>query len=456
MSQPIKILAKSVLWLIEALNWLLKALFFCLTWLLWPFKGLARFFYYQILLRLYRFYLFVMKRLGWSHSKLFQPIAAILVNKNLIHILVVLLGLVILIKNLSTARSASAAEEFIVKTPLAKLVADEYTNLEELIEDDQAASSQSTAGSLAYRERDLALSPQLGINTNEVIDAEDEEAGLIQEPATLTEDDLTPGSGAVATRTEIVDYTVQNGDTASSIAAKFGISVNTILWENNLSAKGLIKPGDTLRILPMTGIRHTVKRNQNLAGLADYYEVDLAKIAEANNLSTTAGLKVGQTLLIPGGRKIVVVAPVKSTPSKPAGSAPTVNTGKPSEQIVTGGKMVWPTLGHTVTQYYSWRHTALDIANKTGTPIYASGDGTVETAGWNSGGYGYHIVINHGGGKKTLYAHMSAFAVKAGDQVTKGQNIGAMGSTGRSTGPHVHFEVIINGKRANPLTYVSY
>ncbi len=118
--------------------------------------------------------------------------------------------------------------------------------------------------------------------------------------------------------------------------------------------------------------------------------------------------------------------------------------------------MVWPTVGHTVTQYYSWRHTALDIANKVGTPIYASGEGVVEVASWNAGGYGYQIVINHGGGRETRYAHLSAFAVKVGDRVTKGQNIGSMGSTGNSTGPHVHFEVIVNGKRANPLSYVVY
>lgn len=458
MSQPIKILAKLVLWLIELLHWLWRALIFCLTCLLWPFKGLARFFYYTIILRLYRFYLFVMKKLGWSQSKLFQPIAAILVNKNLIHILVVLLALVILWKNISAARSASAAEEFIVKTPLAKLVADEYSSLEELIEDNQMASPEQVASSLAYRERDAALNPQLGINTNEIIDVEDEEAGLIQEPGTLTEDDLTPNSGNIPTRTEIISYTVANGDTASSIAAKFGISVNTILWENNLTAKALIKPGDSLRILPMTGIRHSVKRNENLASIANYYEVEVDKIASANDLSSTAPLKIGQTLLVPGGRKIILAStPAKPNTTKPATTKPTyTNTGKPSDQVVSSGKMVWPTVGHTVTQYYSWRHTALDIANKTGTPIYAAAEGTVEIAGWNSGGYGYHIVINHGGGKKTLYAHLSSFAVKVGDQVSKGQNIGAMGSTGRSTGPHVHFEVIVNGKRSNPLSYVVY
>lgn len=456
MSQPVKIFAKLALSLIKLLHWSLRTAVFILTGLFWPFKGLARFLYFSIILRLYRFYLFVLKKLGWSQSKLFQPIASILVNKNLIHILVVLLGFLILWKNLSTARSASAAEEFIIKTPLAKLVADESVDLEELIEEYQVENPQS-AGSLAYRDRDAALNPQLGINTNEVIDVEDDEAGMIQEPGTITEDDLTPNSDNIATRTETIDYTVANGDTASSIASKFGISVNTILWENNLTAKGLIKPGDTLRILPMTGIRHSVKRNQNLTSIASYYEVDAQKIATANDLSLSSALKIGQSLLIPGGRKIVVATtPTKPSTTKPSTKPTAINGGKPSGQVVASGKMVWPTVGHTVTQYYSWRHNGLDIANKVGTPIYASGEGVVEVASWNAGGYGYQIVINHGGGRETRYAHLSAFAVKVGDRVTKGQNIGSMGSTGKSTGPHVHFEVIVNGKRANPLSYVVY
>ena len=116
----------------------------------------------------------------------------------------------------------------------------------------------------------------------------------------------------------------------------------------------------------------------------------------------------------------------------------------------------WPTAGHNITQYYSWRHTGIDIANKSGTAIYAADAGTVEIVGWNSGGYGNQIIIDHGGGKKTRYAHLSSFGVQAGETVSKGQYIGGMGSTGRSSGSHLHFEVIIDGKRYNPLNYVEY
>ena len=125
----------------------------------------------------------------------------------------------------------------------------------------------------------------------------------------------------------------------------------------------------------------------------------------------------------------------------------------PNAAPTAGNKMNWPTVGHRITQYYTWKHYAVDIANKTGTPIYAADSGEIEVAGWGTG-YGNQILIDHGGGKKTRYGHMSKFYVKKGDKVTKGQAIGEMGSTGWSTGPHLHFEVIINGVKQNPLNYI--
>ncbi len=456
MSKLIKFLANLALWLIKAIAWLFNFILNSLGYLFSPFRSLLRFFYHSFILRLYRFYLFVVKKLGWSNSRRFQPIASILVNKNLIHILVVLLAAVIVWQNINSVKGASAAEDFVAKTPLARLVSDDSSDDDIFIEEYQVDTLSSSGQSMAYNNREVALNPQTGISTNEVVDLEDEDSGLIQEGYVLTEDDITPTVDNVAKRTESIEYTVKNGDTAGSIANKFGVSVNTILWANNLSAKALIQPGDKLTILPMTGVMHQVKRNENLATIANFYEVDQSKISEVNGLSGSAMLKVGQSLLVPGGRK-VVVATIKKPSTKPASTKPLYINGKdPSTQIVAGGKMAWPTVGHTVTQYYSWRHNGLDIANKTGTPIYAAADGIVETASWNAGGYGYQVVINHGAGKQTRYAHMSAFAVKAGDSVSKGQNIGVMGSTGQSTGPHVHFEVMINGKRTNPLSYVVY
>jgi murein DD-endopeptidase MepM/ murein hydrolase activator NlpD len=110
-------------------------------------------------------------------------------------------------------------------------------------------------------------------------------------------------------------------------------------------------------------------------------------------------------------------------------------------------------VGVRITQYFSWSHHAVDIANHVGTPIYAADAGVVETEGWGRG-YGNQIVIDHGGGKKTRYGHLSKFYVSKGQEVEKGETIAAMGSTGNSTGPHLHFEVMINGTKYNPLNYV--
>jgi murein DD-endopeptidase MepM/ murein hydrolase activator NlpD len=116
-------------------------------------------------------------------------------------------------------------------------------------------------------------------------------------------------------------------------------------------------------------------------------------------------------------------------------------------------KLLWPTSGHVITQYYGWKHTGVDIDGDYSSPLYAAADGTVQKAGWNSGGYGLMILIDHPNGMTTRYGHASKLFVKAGDSVKKGQVIAMMGTTGRSTGTHLHFEVYVNGKRTNPLAY---
>ena len=160
-------------------------------------------------------------------------------------------------------------------------------------------------------------------------------------------------------------------------------------------------------------------------------------------------------IVIPDGKKIASATVTKpKTTSSYRLSSIVKDLVKPSAAKPAGNKMQWPTVGYRITQYYSWRHTGLDIGNKVGTPLYAADSGVVEKAGWNSGGYGNMVLINHGGGIKTRYAHASKLYVKVGDHVSKGEAVAAMGSTGRSTGPHIHFEVIINGRLLNPLNYI--
>ncbi len=251
---------------------------------------------------------------------------------------------------------------------------------------------------------------------------------------------------SLASRDRIEYYLVQSGDTILGIAQKFNLNVTTILWENNLTARGLIRIGQKLAILPTDGVSYKIKRGDTVAKIAQNYRVAADKITDFNQ---TTKLALGQIIIIPGGRPLAAPAPAPKPPTQV--TTPSQST---STAVRSSGKLQWPTTRRRITQYYTWRHTGVDIADPVGTPIYAGEDGIVETAGWNRGGYGYYIIIDHGNGLKTLYGHNSKLLVSAGERVTRGQQISNMGSTGRSTGPHLHFEVRLNGKRVNPLNYI--
>lgn len=250
---------------------------------------------------------------------------------------------------------------------------------------------------------------------------------------------------SLAGRDRIEYYQVQSGDTILGIAQKFNLSTTTILWENNLTARSLIRIGEKLAILPIDGVSYKIKRGDTIAKIAQRYRAEADRIADFNQ---TTSLIPGQTIIIPGGRPPAAPTPAPTPPAQVA------TPSKPTTTAVrSNSKFQWPTVHRRLTQYYTWRHTGVDIADAIGTPIYAAEDGVVETAGWNKGGYGYYIIIDHGNGLKTLYGHNSKLLVSAGERVTRGQQISNMGSTGRSTGPHLHFEVRLNGRRVNPLNY---
>jgi murein DD-endopeptidase MepM/ murein hydrolase activator NlpD len=248
---------------------------------------------------------------------------------------------------------------------------------------------------------------------------------------------------------EVTEYRVQEGDTVSGIAQKFGVSIDTIIWENDLKSVDAIKPKQILRILPETGIRHSVKRGETVYSIAKYYSVDAQNIIDYpfNTFSNdeTFALTAGQELFVPDGikPKAVIVDQQRYA----------AKTVAPIPGVVGEGTFNWPTSG-TITQRYSWYHPAVDIASKSAPGIIAAQGGTVVTAGWNAGGYGNYVIVDHGNGYKTLYAHMidGSIVVKAGDRVNQGQRLGTMGSTGRSTGPHLHFEIISSSGKLNPLT----
>lgn len=248
-------------------------------------------------------------------------------------------------------------------------------------------------------------------------------------------------------RDKVISYTVQEGDTVGTIATKFGVSEDTIRWQNNLKSKNAIKVGQTLEILPVTGVVHKVQKGDTVYSIAKHYDSSAQSIVDfpyntfAND--ETFALAIGQTIVVPDGVKPAEVLwnPVARIRQI------TPNAGT----VVASGSFVWPT-GGTITQRYAWYHPGLDIANSAAPGVLAADAGTVIVPAYMAGGYGNYIIIDHGNGFRTLYGHLSQIYVTPGQTVKRGDAIGKMGSTGRSTGTHLHFEVSKNGSKINPLT----
>ena len=266
----------------------------------------------------------------------------------------------------------------------------------------------------------------------------------------LVKPDLTATEINPKVRDSIITYVVQEKDTISEIAENFNLSTNTILWANNIGPRDFIKPGQELIILPVTGVTHTITKGDTLTAIASRYRAKADNILEVNKLADSSELKIGAKIVVPDGIPPAPAVPAQSSSSRLADIR---SIFKPVQPIA--GKLNWPTTAKRITQYFlGWRHSGIDIGVKTGQPIYAAEDGIITTAGWNSGGYGYYIIIDHGNGFSTLYGHNSDLYVKKGERVKKGDVIAASGSTGRSTGPHLHFEVRVSGDRVNPLDYL--
>jgi murein DD-endopeptidase MepM/ murein hydrolase activator NlpD len=251
-------------------------------------------------------------------------------------------------------------------------------------------------------------------------------------------------------RSEVLNYTVQKGDTVSTIAQKFGISQNTVRWENDLT-NDTLNVGDVLKILPVTGIYYKVQKGDTVYSIAKKFDTNAQKIVDwqFNDFANpeTFSLVAGQMLIVPDAIKPSEQPFVKHEVYLAQG---------PSATNFSASGFTWPAHG-IVSQFASWYHMALDVAAPVGTPIFAAKSGTVvsvEVGGWNYG-YGNNVIIDHGNGYKTLYAHMSAVSVNAGDQVVGGSTvIGSVGLTGRTTGAHVHFELRRGDTVINPLPFL--
>ena len=252
-------------------------------------------------------------------------------------------------------------------------------------------------------------------------------------------------SGPLRVSTEDIDfpisdaisvYEVKKGDTIEDVAKLFDVSVNTIMWANNLSSRKITK-GDTLIILPITGIKHNVKKGDTIASIAKKYRADEGDVAIYNGLAVDTALSVGDTIIVPDGEIDIVQT------SKP--KAPKTKKSRILNSYVystPSGFLIRPIVGGRKTQGLHG-HNGIDLASSVGAPILASASGRIIAAkvGGYNGGYGNMIIVSHENGVQTVYAHLKAVNVTVGQEVSQGQVIGELGNTGRSTGPHLHFEV---------------
>lgn len=399
-----------------------------------PFKVTGLFFIRFIGIPLYRLLFFVRRYiqkvlLPAKHRFLF-----LISNRYTIHVVMIVIVTGVTWVNLS-ARDVRA-EDFGQKSLLYHLVAQDDFETLEVVE----------AGSPV-----VMLGARSSYLTGTVVDARRHvDQDFLEETATTdVGEDTATESVVVPSRTETETYVVQEGDTLGRIAESYGLSLSTILWSNGLTYTSTIQPGQSLSILPVDGLLYIVKNGDTLSRIARNYSVDVETIMRQNGLESANRLAIGDKLLLPGGEP-----PSPVTTSRSSASITTLFTAPSvtAPSVVIGG-WVWPTDWHTITQYYGWRHTGVDIDGDYTTSSYAARGGVVIYSGWRSG-YGLCVEVDHGDGYVTRYAHHSKNYVAVGEVVSTGQVLAQTGTTGRSTGTHLHFEVIRNGKFQNPLDYV--
>jgi len=352
----------------------------------------------------------------------------LLSNRYTVHALMIILVGIIGVTNFQTRNVR--AETFGQKSILYSLVSVDDSQTVEVVE---AGKSVLIPGGQSSYFADATLDTRTQFHQTEL-----DQTGATTQPQ------------GVPTRSSVETYVVQEGDTLGRISVRFHLSISTILSANGLTLRSTIRPGDTLKILPRDGIIYTVKRGDTLSRIANTYNVQIQDIASANQLESNATLKVGAEILLPGATQVAAPAALAR---KPVSVKDIIsNTPIPKASVSTAG-WVWPTNWHVITQYYGWKHTGIDVDGDYSTSSIAAHDGVVSYTGWRTG-YGLTVEIDHGNGLKTRYAHNSKIYVNRGDVVSAGERLAQTGTTGRSTGTHLHFEVILNGKFQNPLSYV--
>ncbi|MBI5530405.1 MAG: LysM peptidoglycan-binding domain-containing protein, partial [Candidatus Doudnabacteria bacterium] len=360
-----------------------RMLFFAAIKAILPFKLLAKVLLWPFVLWGYKIYL--LYRPGAKASF----VAGL--NRYLGFILMLGIAAIVVLMNLTGtyAEAASLAEG--KESLLSSLIGEEEQ--EEFIEE-TILPLESGAGfkKIGYLDEEASLGPGpvKPITSEGAVEEEDILAGLTEDQSALVKPIIPVTASTPVSRQSIEEYVVREGDIIGNIAEKMGVSIATILWENNLSSRSIIKPGDKLKILPVSGISYKVKKGDTLSGIAKKYKTDDDKIIETNNLTDAADIAIGQILILPDASPLPVYHPPISSSY--------AFLKKYSPVIQSLGELLWPTRTHRLSQYYNWRHHAVDINGEFGDPIWAAEAGTVESVIYGRYGYGYHIIINHGNG----------------------------------------------------------
>jgi len=287
-----------------------------------------------------------------------------------------------------------------------------------------AAVIEPNSQKMKLLEAPMSVNPSIG--GGEVV--------IEDEIALVSQEEFDDGNVTLPDNGQISVYVVRAGDTLSQIADMYDVSVNTLMWANNLS-KSVISEGQTLIILPVSGVKHIVKSGDTIASIAKKYKADAEEIIQFNDLAGGVKLAVGTEIIVPD-------ATVQAAPSSSSYSGSSTSSGSIANLPSIGGYYTKPIPGARRTQGIHG-YNGVDLGAPIGTPIIAAASGKViisKNSGYN-GGYGNYVVIYHTNGTQTLYAHMNQTAVAQNTDVKQGQVIGYVGLTGKTTGPHLHFEI---------------
>ncbi len=450
----------------------LKSAFLRVARFFLPFLSRASHVFLRLLIPFYRVFFFAKKNMTAVYRPVKNRFMYFVSNRFSFYVLVIFIAVIGGITNIQVNAVRAEADEVGQRSILYALATNERMDFIEEMSDPRDARSFIAS---------LDSQQQLGVFSDVPQDVSsalsfDTTPGLFRADGAFAFADITntspvtQGSSgtslASAPRTEIITYAVESGDTLSTIAQKFGLNLNTVLWANNLTVRSVLKPGQELTILPVSGVVHSVKSGDTLLAIAKKYNVESSVISSYNNFSSDVALQVGQQFIIPGG-VITATTPRPATTTTTVAvkdiftSAPSGSQGKTTPSA--GASMVWPTDLSTLVRGMSWFHTGYDIdcngrANGTSTnDNYAADSGVVLFAGVKRG-YGNTVEIDHGNGLITRYGHFYSLYVEAGETVSAGDPLGRCGSTGNSTGTHLHFEVIDSAtkKFLNPANYIRY